>query len=232
MAVTQVTREQMAAHIIEDDPERRINALVLHHTWSPTAAQYRGLVTVESIRRYHMAQRGWRDIGYNVILGPGGDLFIGRTLRSGGGAHTKEQGMNSCSVGLSMIADFDSEDWREQTPVIEAAVRVAGAYCRRFDIPMDRLFYHRDFAPKSCPGSAFMERTEWRRRVALAVAGEGEADAAPLRLIVNVAGGDHVVPSEVREGRMWAPVRDLAETGIVRLVDHSADQRKVYLFVP
>ena len=55
---------------------------------------------------------------------------------------------------------------------------------------------------------------------------------AAIRLIVTVAGVDHIVPNEIREGRMWAPVRDLADVGVGRLVDHSTDQRKVYLFVP
>lgn len=164
MAVRQVSWQELQKHINADDPTRRIQYLILHHTWKPTARDYRGLTTIKAIRNYHMVQNGWRDIGYNCIVGPGGDLFIGRTLSSGSGAHCL--GRNGDSVGLAMVLNGDDpREVEDNRPMIEAAAEVARLYAERFDIPPRHLLYHRDYANKSCPGSAFLSRAAWGKLV-------------------------------------------------------------------
>jgi len=55
MAITRVTLDELKNHLAATPQPRTIDEVILHHTWSPTAAQYRGPSTWESIRRYHMS---------------------------------------------------------------------------------------------------------------------------------------------------------------------------------
>lgn len=165
MPVREVNWPELRAHVFEDDPNRPIRYTVLHHTWRPTAKDYKGLPTIEAIRSYHMRERGWRDIGYNCLVGPDGAIFVGRTLRSGRGAHCVAR--NHDSVGIAMVLNGDDPaEVAANKPMIDTAAKVAALYAQRFDVPPGRLVYHRDYAAKSCPGSAFLKHDEWRKRVA------------------------------------------------------------------
>ena len=66
---------------------REVLATVLHHTFSPTAASYAGRNTIVGIRKYHMQQRGWSDIGANAYACPDGQVFTGRPLDEDNWAH-------------------------------------------------------------------------------------------------------------------------------------------------
>lgn len=54
---------------------------VIHHTASPDW-------NVEKIRRIHVDENGWKDIGYHYIIRANGDIETGRPL-SQSGAHAK-----------------------------------------------------------------------------------------------------------------------------------------------
>ena len=69
------------------------DGLVIHH--SATTAG-----TVESIRRYHVNVRGWKDIGYHYVVYRDGSVHEGRRLGVKG-AHAK--GRNSTHIGICLI---------------------------------------------------------------------------------------------------------------------------------
>ncbi|MBM3476198.1 MAG: N-acetylmuramoyl-L-alanine amidase [Armatimonadetes bacterium] len=156
---------------------RRPVATVLHHTWVPAAAQYRGRQTIVNVEAFHMkpvAQggRGWRAIGANGYATPEGKVVTGRNLSYDDWAHAKitlskpesearkvsggQAGwFNRNAYGLETVANFDSEPPYGDGPAarsFETAMRVLTTVHRVFGIPADRLFFHRDVADKSCPG--------------------------------------------------------------------------------
>jgi hypothetical protein len=63
----------------------------------------------EAIRNYHMITNGWRDIGYHWVLEYVNNKLIWRKGReeTDTGAHTKEKGMNSKSIGICVVGNFD-----------------------------------------------------------------------------------------------------------------------------
>jgi hypothetical protein len=142
---------------------RKIDSLVLHHTYRPTTKQYEGAKTIEAIRQYHLS-KGWRDIGYHVLVGPEGAIWPGRLL-DWTGAHAvidkpemvKFFGspgyLNKFSVGVCAIGDYDAEE--PSTPLLSRLQEVLFQLAQRFRIPAERLFFHRQVAPKSCPGQNF-----------------------------------------------------------------------------
>lgn len=133
------------------DPDR----IILHHS----ATTDSGTVSWNAIRRYHVRQLGWSDIGYHFgieyVTDPGSpegsyEVMVGRLLDTAG-AHTA--GLNSRSIGICFVGNFDAGP--VPAPQWKAGVRLVRWLCRQFKIPPGRIYGHRDFAPKTCPGAYF-----------------------------------------------------------------------------
>ena len=156
-----------------------IRATVLHHTYSPCARDYKGLETIEAIRRYHL-QRGWTDIGCHAYVAPDGCVYNGRppTARNAAchyGERPPEEWpeelrrlagedrgwANRHGFGIEVIGNFDDED-----PVASRAMQTAldllAVVHTMWRIPVSHCFMHRDLARKSCPGRRV--RKEWVHR--------------------------------------------------------------------
>ena len=61
---------------------------------------------IAEIRRWHVQDRGWRDIGYHFLVDRDGRFGIGRPLEDMG-AHCK--GHNKGTVGICLLGGFGSE---------------------------------------------------------------------------------------------------------------------------
>lgn len=148
-----------------------VRATMLHHTWSPTAAQYKGRSTIVGIRSYHMETRGWSDIGANAYATPQGTVVTGRPLSASNWSHalvsrarpeaeaaalagSNKLWFNHYAFGLETVANFDSEpiDRGPSGVSYETALRVLTVVHTVYKLPASRLFFHRDVADKSCPG--------------------------------------------------------------------------------
>lgn len=126
-----------------------------------SATKDSGTVSWSAIRRYHTETLGWRDIGYHVgiekVTDAAGrstyETFLGRPLTMQG-AHCAAQGMNSRSLGVCFVGDYDNEP--PPFEMIKTGARHLAALCRVFNIPVDSIYGHRDFDKgKTCPGLKF-----------------------------------------------------------------------------
>jgi len=223
----EVDIEELRAHLAQTPVGRRIDEIVIHHTWRPTAAEYRGIETVRGVRRYHMGVRGWSDNGYHVMIGPDGRIFLCRPLARSG-AHVS--GRNAHTVGVAMIANFDSEEPWEYGGM-HACCQVVAALMERFDrrlrssLTTKAIRFHREFAPKTCPGlklglSAF--------RSAVVDAG---AEASEMRPKIVLLPGNALIDcrAQVEDGVTRVDLRALVEALGYRVHDHLKDQGKVYV---
>ena len=142
---------------------RQIDSLVLHHSYRPSAAQYQGEKTITAIRNYHLS-KGWRDIGYHLLVGPDGAIWPGRDLNLPG-AHAlihkpdmirllgSSGYLNQHSVGICAIGDYEAE---KPSPTLLATLKeVLFRLAQGFQIPSERLFFHRQVTATSCPGKNF-----------------------------------------------------------------------------
>lgn len=139
-------------------PER----IVLHHSWRPTARDWRGGDTVRAIQQYHMhdSSTGWDDIGYHYLIGPDGSTWAGRgplTI----GAHcggrlpdgVRRVFGNKGSIGICLIGDFDREE--PTLDAIASLVALINWLQREHGLRRDAIYGHCEAwsrAPKSCPG--------------------------------------------------------------------------------
>jgi len=134
--------------------ERQINKLIVHCTATPEGRD----VSVDEIRRWHVEDRNWSDIGYHWVVTLNGTLEEGRPEYKNG-AHAK--GFNKNSVGVVYVGgvdeNLDPKDTR--TDAQKETLR-----CILEDLkdryPQAQIIGHRDVSDKACP--SFDAREEYK----------------------------------------------------------------------
>lgn len=136
---------------------RKIDSIYVHATDTPPSMN----IGVEEIRRWHVEERGWADIGYHYVIRRSGKIETGRDLDGDGdideevGAHVR--GENAHSIGIALVGgaagEFDFTFLQ-----LSSLVLLVGDICRRYNIPMSKVRGHRDADPsKKCPGFSVSE---------------------------------------------------------------------------
>jgi hypothetical protein len=146
---------------------RPVTEVILHHTYRPSAAQFKGARTIQAIDRVH-ARNHWGGIGYHYLVAPDGGVWVGRPLARTG-AHVADR--NGTTVGVALILDGERE--LPSHAQRESAGLLLGALCNRFRLDPAENFapgsgFHRDYSTKPCPGSKISRRMvlEWIRQAA------------------------------------------------------------------
>ena len=136
--------------------------VIVHHSLTKDGI----VVDWEAIRKYHRDVNGWFDIGYHYGIervGKGIVLQVGRP-ESEPGAHTKEMHMNSKSLGICVVGNFDLAP-----PGLDLLRFLADIVRRKiaeYGIPVQSVLGHREVGAmagidwkkgqyKSCPGQYF-----------------------------------------------------------------------------
>lgn len=115
--------------------------IVIHHS-AASADQ-----TVKSIEDYHLSL-GWEGVGYQYLITKNGTTWKGRP-ETYHGAHVSEQGMDKKSIGICVIGDFDI-NLPTDDQILSLTLLLKDIISR---YPNIKIKYHRNFAPKSCPGT-------------------------------------------------------------------------------
>lgn len=119
---------------------RKINKIILHCSDTPTGRDVRA----KDIRRWHVVEQGWADIGYHYVICRDGTIEPGRA-ESVIGAHA--YGHNSDSIGICMVGgtggcDFTRLQWKALDLLVsQLEKRYPGA----------EVIGHNDVSSKECP---------------------------------------------------------------------------------
>ena len=136
--------------LIQGDPvlkksTRSINEIIVHCT-----ASYEGNpMTVEQIRRMHIRERGWSDIGYHYVVYLDGTIHNGRDVNITG-AHCT--GHNTHSIGVVYVGGLakngqpkDTRTDAQKAGLLKLLRELKGLY------PKATIHGHREYANKACP---------------------------------------------------------------------------------
>tara|TARA_R100001126_G_C4851487_1_gene162241 strand:+ start:432 stop:887 length:456 start_codon:yes stop_codon:yes gene_type:complete len=106
-------------------------------------------ISAATIKRWHVRDRGWSDIGYHYIVGLDGKIEAGRPV-SKIGAHAK--GYNKTSIGICYIGGL-SENKRAKDTRTEAQKNALIKLIKTLKniYPSASLHGHKEFANKACP---------------------------------------------------------------------------------
>jgi hypothetical protein len=107
---------------------------------------------VAEIRRWHVEQRGWRDIGYHWVIDRDGAVAPGRA-ETEIGAHV--EGHNAGTIGICLLGGYGAkaDDLFEKnyTATQKAtAMKLIGAI--KGQTAIRKVSGHNDYAAKACPG--------------------------------------------------------------------------------
>ncbi len=134
---------------------RPINEIILH--CSATRPEWMAgrpvAEKVAEIRRWHVRDRGWSDIGYHFVIDRDGAVARGRPVERVG-AHTV--GKNAMTIGVCLIgghgSDADDAFADNFTPEQDKAARLIIAQLRKQFPAINRVTGHNNYAAKACPG--------------------------------------------------------------------------------
>ena len=133
---------------------RPLNEIIIHAT--ATRADWRaGQATsdkVAEVRRWHVDERGWRDIGYHYLIDRDGTVAEGRPVAQQG-AHVR--GRNTNSIGIALFGGHGGSEHDafgdHYTPQQEAAVLKLIRDLRRKYPSIKTVSGHNQYAAKACP---------------------------------------------------------------------------------
>lgn len=136
--------------LIQGDPvlkksRRNINQIIVHCT-----ASYEGQeMTVEQIRRIHIKERGWSDIGYHYVVYLDGTIHNGRDVNIAG-AHCT--GHNTHSIGVVYVGGLAKNGKAKDTRTPEQKAGLLRLLKQLKQLyPKATIHGHREYANKACP---------------------------------------------------------------------------------
>lgn len=167
---------------------RPLKEIIIH--CSATPPDWRGTqplnFKVAEIRRWHVEDRGWSDIGYHYIIDRDGKIADGRPLDRVG-AHV--QGHNTGTVGICLLggAGSSATDAFEDnfTPEQDQALRALIARLQAQYPSITKVTGHNQYAAKACPG---FDVPRWHARQAPRTAAESTTIRASAGQVVSGAG--------------------------------------------
>jgi hypothetical protein len=146
---------------------RNITHVTLHHTGDATPL----LPGEDPVRRLRGLQswgatdRNWWDVPYHFLLDVDGRIFEGRDYHYMGETNTSYD-----PGGHFLISAIGNYERQEATPATLAAIADLMAWAlKEFDLPLDRIGGHYNYAKTGCPGQhlrKYLEDGTLRRMVA------------------------------------------------------------------
>ncbi len=136
--------------------------LVLHHTWKPTVADWRGLASMKGMQNYYRGL-GWTAAPH-IYVGPD-KIWLATPMsevgiHAGSGNSGTTNGVWWYSIGLELVGNYDSQ--RPSGILWEQAKAVMGELSKRVGVPPQQFIsFHRDYSSKSCPGWAITKEWVW-----------------------------------------------------------------------
>lgn len=125
---------------------RQIHKIIIHCSATKPSMN----VDAKTIRKWHVLERGWSDIGYHFVICRDGTVETGRDLKMSG-AHVS--GQNAFSIGVCLVGgmaedgsddcNFTASQWKALPDLIETLKQ---------NFPDATIHGHREFdSSKSCP---------------------------------------------------------------------------------
>lgn len=131
---------------------RKVNKIIVHCTATPEGRD----VSIDEVRRWHVDERGWRDVGYHFLIRLDGTIEEGRPIEQTG-AHTR--GHNWDSIGIAYAGGTDQYGEACDTRTEEQKDSLVDLLCQLKDTYGGTIYGHRDFSSKACP--SFDAKTEY-----------------------------------------------------------------------
>jgi hypothetical protein len=145
----------------------RITHVTLHHTGDaqPLRPQDDPAAKLRNLQSWGATDRNWWDVPYHYLLGLEGQVYEGRDWHFMGETNTAYD-----PGGHFLISIIGNYERQEPTPALLASIADLMAWAlKEFDLPLDRIGGHYNYADTGCPGQylrQYLEDGTFRRMVA------------------------------------------------------------------
>lgn len=145
----------------------RITHVTLHHTGDaqPLRPQDDPAAKLRALQSWGASDRNWWDVPYHYLLGLEGQVYEGRDYHFMGETNTAYD-----PGGHFLISIIGNYERQEPTPALLASIADMMAWAiGEFDLPLDRIGGHYNYADTGCPGKylkRYLEDGTFRRMVA------------------------------------------------------------------
>jgi N-acetylmuramoyl-L-alanine amidase len=128
----------------------KVTKIIIHHSLTKDGT----VNDWKAIRRYHIEEKGWDDIGYHYgIENVGGKIVVQKGRAENViGAHCL--GMNDKSIGICVVGNYDLTEPTEWA--LKVLVNLCTDICKRYSLNPEDIETHHKYANyKTCPGTKF-----------------------------------------------------------------------------
>ena len=120
-------------------PRRYVDTVHLHHS----GTDYEHHDNIDFIRKIHVTERGWSDVGYHFFITKSGEVLEGRPLEKIP-ASIKGRNANVIAICLSGKEEFTPEQLNSLRMLCE---EIASQYANEI-----KFYGHKEYAKTACPG--------------------------------------------------------------------------------
>ncbi|MBA3891184.1 MAG: N-acetylmuramoyl-L-alanine amidase [Gemmatimonadaceae bacterium] len=144
----------------------RITHVTLHHTGfpEPLRPEEDPVVRLRNLQSWGATDRNWWDVPYHFLIDLEGRVYEGRDWRYKGDTNTTYE-----PGGHFLISVIGNYEIQEPTAAqVETIADLMAWAIDRFDVPLDRIGGHYNYATTACPGERFrgmLEDGTFRRKV-------------------------------------------------------------------
>lgn len=134
---------------------RKIDSIIIHCSDTPAGRD----VPTEEIKRWHVEERGWSDIGYHYVIELDGTVKEGRPI-SRSGAHAS--GYNANSIGVCYVGGKGGDTRRPEQNA--ALVKLIFELKVKYGIANEDIKGHNEVSSKACPNFSvrdWIEGLKW-----------------------------------------------------------------------
>ena len=145
----------------------RITHVTLHHTGSaePLRPHEDPVQKLRGLQSWGASARNWWDVPYHYLLDLDGRVYEGRDWRYMGETNTTYDPGGHFLI--SMIGNYERQEPSQKQ--LDAIADLMAWALRKFDLPLDRIGGHYNYATTGCPGQhlkKYLEDGTFRRMVA------------------------------------------------------------------
>ena len=132
------------------NPMRGVSKITVHHEgWKAVWFSDRNTTAqrIDHIRRYHVDDRGWGDIGYHYILDRAGRIWEGRPIQYQG-AHVSNN--NEHNIGVLVLGNFEKQS--PSSAQLKTLYRTTQGLASQYRVKRAMVLSHQEINPTTCPG--------------------------------------------------------------------------------
>ncbi|MEM9108585.1 MAG: peptidoglycan recognition family protein [Planctomycetota bacterium] len=139
-----------------------ISKLTIHHDgMDPSYLTNKSAVgeRIEQIRKYHVGENRWGDIGYHYIVDRSGRVWEGRPIQYQG-AHVRNN--NEHNIGILVLGNFDRQS--PSNAQLKSLFNTTDALTQHHRIKTNLVRSHQEINKTACPGKNLQKHMNALRR--------------------------------------------------------------------